>query len=65
MTHPVEGKYVEWPLRAALQDIDERLKRIEAQVAHPLVTVQPKPSENHWAEWAEHERRSFQANAQR
>lgn len=32
MTHPVEGKYVEWPLRAALQDIDERLKRIEAAV---------------------------------
>lgn len=41
MTHPIEGRYIDWPLRAALADIDERLRKIEAAVAHPLVTVDP------------------------
>lgn len=56
MTHPVEGKYVEWPLRAALQDIDDRLRKIEAQVAHPLVTVPVEVGPSYNRQWREEQR---------
>lgn len=60
MTHPVEGKYVEWPLRAALQDIDERLKRIEVIFADDAMRAGADSSL-----WDEYERVIARASALR